>query len=226
MRKEIMLAILCLMCYTVTVKAEVSVPNYGFMENSNEINAKNELISNMNPNYIFDYNNQPNQDGESIQNGHYYVPISYNGGNNGIDTDYLYLSDLKNEVVKEVETNNNTTTTKIAQGLVTNNERTDQTNNRIAELERPQFIIGGVLRHIDTKKWQVNSFIDVSTTRGNIDRVGVRFTYKIGKSFEETRIEELQARLDKLEGVKTVKENDDNSVVYKTDNGMGIKSKF
>lgn len=208
------------------VKAEVSVPHYGFMENSNEISAKNELIGLMNPANIYDYNTSPNQNGEAIQNGHYYVPISYNGGYNGTDTDYLLLSDFKNEVVKEVETNNTETTTKLAQGISTNNQRSDDINNRIAELERPQFILGLVLRHVDTRKWQINSFVDVSTTRGNIDRAGVRFTYKIGKSYEETRLDELQARLDKLEGIKTQKENEDNVVMYKTENGMGMKSRF
>lgn len=208
------------------VKAEVSVPHYGFMENSNEISAKNELIGLMNPANIYDYNTSPNQNGEAIQNGHYYVPISYNGGYNGTDTDYLLLSDFKNEVVKEVETNNTETTTKLAQGISTNNQRSDDINNRIAELERPQFILGLVLRHVDTRKWQINSFVDVSTTRGNIDRAGVRFTYKIGKSYEETKLDELQERLDKLEGIKTQKENEDNVVMYKTENGMGMKSKF
>lgn len=208
------------------VKAEVSVPHYGFMENSNEISAKNELIGLMNPANIYDYNTSPNQDGEAIQNGHYYVPISYNGGYNGTDTDYLLLSDFKNEVVKEVETNNTETTTKLAQGISTNNQRSDDINNRIAELERPQFILGLVLRHVDTRKWQINSFVDVSTIRGNIDRAGIRFTYKIGSSYEEKRLDDLEKKIGKVMQANDRLEIENNTEIYQTANGIGMRNKF
>lgn len=230
---------------TPVAKAETWIPDYGFYENTNEIKAKDEVKDNLS--VIYDYETSANAGGEKITNGHYYVDVKYQGGNNGTDTDHVLLSDImgkdgvdgkdglngekgdKGDKGDKGE-NGKDFSPEIAKGLATTdsnlNQRSDDINNRIAELERPQFIIGAELRHIDTRKWTVKTFVDVSTTRHNIDRAGIRFTYKIGTSYEERRLDELQARLDKLEGIKSQIEEASNTEMYHTANSIGIRSKF
>lgn len=89
--------ILLFMVIASNVNAETWVPNYGYWENSNEISAKKDLINIINPENIFDFNTSPNEGGEKIVDGKYYLPIMYNGANNGTDTDYIYVDDLKGE---------------------------------------------------------------------------------------------------------------------------------
>jgi len=84
----------------------------------------------------------------------------------------------------------------------TNARKIKGLDNRLSELEETQMIVGLEGRIYDSKKWQVNIFADYSTNRNKIDRTGIRFTYKFGKSFEERKIEELEKKLNKL-----IKEN-------------------
>jgi hypothetical protein len=79
------------------------------------------------------------------------------------------------------------------------NNRIDNNSNRINKLEESQYIVGGVLRIKSTKKWDVDLFADYSTNRQMIDRSGIRFTYKMGLSFEQQELEKLQRRIERLE---------------------------
>lgn len=99
-------------------------------------------------------------------------------------------------------------------------------NNRVGRLERTQDIIGLQLRLYDTRKWQINTFLDYTTTRSTVQAIGVRFTYKLGKSFEETQIDELNQKLDILLGKKEVAQRESNIHIYYTGNGVGIKQNF
>ena len=75
----------------------------------------------------------------------------------------------------------------------------------------------------DSRKWQINAFVDYDTTRNNVSEVGVRVTYKLGKSYEEQRIDELNAKLDKLLGKKEQVEAESHIKQYTVANGVGIK---
>jgi hypothetical protein len=97
-------------------------------------------------------------------------------------------------------------------------------DSRVHKLEGAQGTVGGVLRLYDTRKWQVNAFIDYDTTTANVGEVGLRVTYKLGKSYEETRIDELNKKLDALLGKKQEDDAQSHIKYYSVSNGVGIKS--
>lgn len=79
------------------------------------------------------------------------------------------------------------------------NDRLVNFDNRLNDLEDPQFILGLNFRLTDTKRTTLNAFVDYSTTRGQVDRYGIRLTVKLGKSYEETILEPLLLRIAELE---------------------------
>lgn len=78
-------------------------------------------------------------------------------------------------------------------------QRLDNLENRVSDLEDPQFILGLNVRLADTQKTTLNAFVDYSTNRGQVDRYGLRLTVKLGESYEETLIKELMAKIEALE---------------------------
>lgn len=109
------------------------------------------------------------------------------------------------------------------------NKNTDSINNlndRVNQLERTQTIVSGEVRLYDTRKITVSTFTDYNTTRNTVDRTGVKIVYKFGSSYEERRLDQLQARLDKLEKIESDKQKEDSTEVYTTATGFGIKEKF
>lgn len=70
--------------------------------------------------------------------------------------------------------------------------------NRLDTLEETQFILGLNVRLMDTKRTTLEAFADYSTNRSKVDRYGVRLTVKLGKSYEEKLIEQLQAQIAEL----------------------------
>jgi len=80
-----------------------------------------------------------------------------------------------------------------------NSNKINDLNNKINKLEETQYIVGIEGRVYDSRKWQVNMFADYSTNRNKFDRVGIKFKFKFGSSFEEKQINELKKRIEKLE---------------------------
>lgn len=110
-----------------------------------------------------------------------------------------------------------------------NNRQDKQINDldsRVDSLEKTQEIVGGEIRVLDTKKWEINVFADYSTTRNTVDRTGIRFTYKMGKSYEETRIEQLEAKLDKFISLQEEEVLSEGYEVVPTKNGFRVQSQF
>jgi hypothetical protein len=101
-------------------------------------------------------------------------------GEDGKDVDPATVENLQNSI------NQNTT-------------ETNKLNDRVNELEETQNIIGGVLRIKDTKKWTIDLFVDYSTDRQIVDRQGIRFTYKMGESYQDKENKRLEARIQALE---------------------------
>jgi len=199
---KIMLATLMLFSLTKIVYSETYIQDYGYYENSNEISAKNRLIGALDN--IYDFENSANPGGESLENGRYYLETKYKGGNNGIDADYVYLDELLSQ--PNTQTIQNNSNIQYNKQLINANTQTINQNskdiadnsNRIGKLEESQFIIGGKIRLYDSRKWQVSTFADYSTNRNMIDRLGVRFTFKFGESYEEKQINKLMKEIQLL----------------------------
>ena len=96
-------------------------------------------------------------------------------------------------------TNNTTNIKNNKNNISKNTSRIDDNSNRISKLEKTQVIIEGQARVYDGEKWQVKLFASYSTTRSKFDRVGVKFMYKVGKSYEEKLLEEQLERLEEIE---------------------------
>lgn len=129
-----------------------------------------------------------------------------------------------NTVIDQQEiTSTNNTVASQGQAIQSQQNQINGLNNRVHSLERPQGIIGGQLRVFDSRKWQINAFVDYDTTRTTVSEVGIRVTYKLGKSYEETRIDELNKKLDKLLGQKEQSESASHIKQYNVNNGVGIK---
>ncbi len=65
--------------------------------------------------------------------------------------------------------------------------------------EETQYVIEGGIRVFDSKKCQIDAFVRYSNTINKVDTVGIRFTFKLGLSYEERLIKDLLERIKKLE---------------------------
>jgi hypothetical protein len=108
-----------------------------------------------------------------IKNIDYFDGINGLNGTNGKDVDPKTVNELNNKI--------------------------DNNSNRIDKLEESQYIVGGVLRIKNTKKWDVDLFADYSMSRQIIDRSGIRFTYKVGESYQDKEMKRLENRIQVLE---------------------------
>lgn len=210
-RNKIALAVMFLSC---SVYAESYLPNYGYYENGNEIAAKDRLIPGTSK--IFDFDNAPNPNGETIENGRYYIPIQYKGGYNGTDTDYLYIDELAGKDGKDgrdgSDANTRVTEEKLATETQTRVEnerrinarlqatdnRVDALDNRIASLEETKVLVDLEVRLLDRKHTAISVYNSYNYRHQRNHAIGLTFLFKIGKSYEETRIKELEDKLDFL----------------------------
>jgi hypothetical protein len=71
--------------------------------------------------------------------------------------------------------------------------------NRINTLEETQYNIEGVLRILDTKKTTIEIYNTYDTGHSRNVAVGVRVTYKLGKSYQDKVNEKTEVRLTNLE---------------------------
>lgn len=220
--KKLILVMLIQVPYLV--HAESYLPNYGYYENTNEITAKDRIIPETTK--IFDFDNAPNPGGESLQDGRYYVPVQYKGGYNGTDTDYLYVdeligkdgingvdgedgkdgrdgSDADARVAEEkiiIETRERIDSeNKINANLRATNNRVDALDNRVSNLEETKVLIDVEVRLFDTKRTAVSIYNSYDYRHQRNNAIGLKFLVKIGKSYEEKRIEEIEKKLERLE---------------------------
>lgn len=77
--------------------------------------------------------------------------------------------------------------------------RINDLDDRVNKLEKTQYVAEAEFRVYDGKYLTVSPFIRQNFTRSKLDTVGVRFTIKLGKSYEEREIEKTNARLDRTE---------------------------
>jgi hypothetical protein len=112
-------------------------------------------------------------------------------GDNGKDgLDGLNGKDVDPKLVKELQEKDTQT-----------NNRIDGLDKRVSALEATQYVIEGVVRVYDSKRLTIAPFVRQNLNRNKIDTVGLRFTIKLGKSYEEKVLEKQEARLQKLEAI-------------------------
>lgn len=162
--------------------AENTIPNYGYYDNANEIAAKDRLIPHVSSILDFDTQAQP---------GRYYIPITYQGGNNGTDTDYIYADELIGK--------NGSQGTQGVQGAKgdTGAAGRDGTD---ATIDNHLFLnVGATVRWYD---WKYVSFssgyrYDVHHYENTVDIAMVNI--KLFQSYEDRRADALQKRIELLE---------------------------
>jgi hypothetical protein len=198
--KKTLLFLIAIVLIARVAYCESWIKDYGYWENKNEISAKKDLIGSFNPDNIFDFNTSKNQGGEKIEDGKYYIPISYNGGYNGTDTDYIYVEDLKGK--DGTNGLNGKDGVKGDTGLKGDvgdkGEKGIQgTQGKQGKGLEDRYEVIGEVRLFDTRKtaWSIYAGRDFNNDN-NI--FGAKVTIKLGKSYEEKRLDELEAKINNM----------------------------
>lgn len=152
------------------VKAETWISDYGYYHFQNEISAKDRIIPHVDN--IFDFKRSPNPGGESIEKGRYFIETSYIGkqDGNGEDKDYIYLDQLVTK--QDLQS--------------TSYYICDPLHDRV-ELQFEMWLL-------DTKNTRTSFY--VGQDFGNdVGFVGIKFAWKLGKSY----VDKLEERIRALE---------------------------
>lgn len=147
-------------------------------------------------------------------------------GDNGKDVDPATVTNLQNNINSEASTRAS------ADNALSN--RMDSLSNRLSKLERTQFVAEFDFRMYDSKRLTISPFFRTNFTRGKVDTVGVRFTIKLGKSYEEKLIDKQNKRLEALEQkighspviTKVVDEKGNTKSISITENGLVVNGTF
>ena len=106
---------------------------------------------------------------------------------------------------QSVETKSRIDADKLLQdNLNATNNRVDGLENEVHKLGETKAILGGTVRIMDSRKFEVHLFDNYDVKRGHNDSFGAVVGYKLGKSFEEKEIDELKSML-KMYRAKTDK---------------------
>jgi hypothetical protein len=79
------------------------------------------------------------------------------------------------------------------------NSKVDDLDSRVGKLEKTQYVAETEVRIYDNKHFTIKPFIRQNFTRSKLDTVGIRFTIKIGQSYEEKLIEETNVKISRTE---------------------------
>ena len=153
------------------------------------------------------------------------VGLTGDTGAKGADVDPSTVTNLQNTDT-QLQNNINTESTARTNANTNLNNRVNDVDNRVSKLEDTQYNVVGKVRVYDSRKVQVNTFVSYSTTRSTVESAGVEVTWKMGTSYEERRADELEARLNKLEGIQNTKVREASTEVYTTKTGMGMRGTF
>ena len=75
----------------------------------------------------------------------------------------------------------------------------DNLSNRLSKLERTQLVAEFDFRIYDSKRLTISPFFRYNIGRSMVDTAGVKFTIKLGRSYEEKLIEKTNTRLSEIE---------------------------
>jgi len=134
--------------------------------------------------------------GESGLDG--YTPIKDLDYFDGKDGEKGDTGEIDQKTLEEI--NNNT------KNITETNNKIEDLDNRVGDLEKTQHVIVGEVRIYDSKKWKVKPFARYNFTRNKVDTIGVKLTYKLGRSYEEKLIETQNARLEAIENKLAIPE--------------------
>ena len=111
--------------------------------------------------------------------------------------------------------------------------RISNLNGRVGDLEATQYNVEGVLRILDTKKTTIEIYNTYDTAHSREVAVGVRVTYKLGKSYQDKLNEKTEARLFNLEKqignspiITKVVENGKTKSISISANGLAVSGNF
>jgi len=108
-------------------------------------------------------------------------------GENGKDVDPEVVNNLQKE---DINLKNNINST---------NSRVDDLSNRVGRLEKTQVVAELGVRVYDSKHLSITPYIQQNFTRAKVSEIGVKFLFKIGKSYEEKLIENTNQRVKAIE---------------------------
>jgi hypothetical protein len=143
-----------------------------------------------------------------------------------LDTETIYRIDGDKRIQDnlDVESDIRYNSDQILQNNINNtNSRIDNVDKRVNSLEQTQGIVEGEVRVYDGRKISVSTFVDYTTTRQTVDRAGIKIVYKLGTSYEERRLDELEKKINKLTQER-VESNVE--VVPYGNTGLKIKTNF
>ena len=111
--------------------------------------------------------------------------------------------------------------------------RISNLNGRVGDLEATQYNVEGVLRILDTKKTTIEIYNTYDTAHSREVAVGVRVTYKLGKSYQDKVNEKTEVRLSNLEKqignspiITKVVENGKTKSISISENGLAVSGDF
>ena len=87
---------------------------------------------------------------------------------------------------------------KLRLNIQQNTNRLDILDAKINELTDVSYVTGIKVRILDTKKFTIEAYNDYDIKRQRNKETGLTVTYKLGKSYEERRIEKLEAVISEL----------------------------
>jgi len=112
--------------------------------------------------------------------------------NNRINADTELLGNINEVKNKNVEQDGEINNIKLV-----NNEQ----DRKIKELSETKYNLELVIRLLETRKTILEIYNTYDVRHNNNVAIGLRFTYKLGKSYQDKVIEELDKKLKKLEGI-------------------------
>jgi hypothetical protein len=138
--------------------------------------------------------------------------VDYNDGINGVNGE-------NGTNGKDVDPS---TVNRIDNRLNNQQNQIDGLNNRVGTLEKTQYVITPEVRIFDSRKWQVRTGISINPQRKMVDRVETTIMFKMGRSYEEKRLDELERKLN----VANENSIPNNAEMYTTGSKIGIHEKF
>lgn len=82
--------------------------------------------------------------------------------------------------------------------LNSTNERLNLLDDKINDLTKPSYMLGLKVRVLDTRKFTVEVYNNYGVAHRRNGEVGLTVTYKLGSSYEERKIEELERMIYEL----------------------------
>lgn len=181
------------------------IPDYGYYDSPREISAKDRIIPYTSK--IFDFEKSANPGGEKIEKGRYYIETKYQGGYKDPDPDYIYLDEIAGQDGKHGKNGKDGKDADMSlvhantNGLRAQQSQIITNTNAIHELQETKYVIEASIRFYDTQRLSARVFGNFDVRHNKAHEVGLRFGLKLGTSYEERRINELELLIKELQSI-------------------------